>query len=66
MPAGKGKGGGKGMRMYKMMKQKEGGFTLHDQQKDAVPQRANKVTHTEPGLGAHTMVHPFKSTKPTI
>lgn len=65
MPMGKGKGGGKGMRIYKMEMQKVG-FSIQNQHALAVPQKANKVTSHEPGLGAKTLPHPYKASKKSI
>jgi hypothetical protein len=42
------------------------GVSLHNQPFVQVPQKANAVTKHEPGLGAKTISHPFKATKPKI
>lgn len=42
------------------------GVSLSNQPFVQVPQKANPVTHKDPGLGAKTHVHPFKATKPKI
>lgn len=48
-------------RAYKMKMQKVG-ITLPNQHAErAVPSKANKATHTDPGLGAKTIAHPFQA-----
>jgi hypothetical protein len=49
---------------YKMEIQKNG-LTLPGLPK-GVPSNPNPHTHTDPGLGAKTLPHPFKGGKPTI
>jgi hypothetical protein len=41
------------------------GFSLENQPAKAVTSTATPVTHKDPGLGAKTISHPFKS-KPNI
>lgn len=42
------------------------GVSLPNQPFVQVPQKANPVTHRDPGLGAKTHVHPFKAAKKSI
>jgi hypothetical protein len=50
---------------YKLGMQKKG-ISLTNQPAMSVPQKANKVSNKEPGLGARTISHPYKASKKSI
>ena len=66
MATGKGaSGGGKGHKVYRAEMQKKG-VTIPNTAFSGVPQTANPKSKLEPGLGAKSIVHPFKASKTSI
>lgn len=51
---------------YRMEMQKKGGNFGVGQAQKPVPMKATPASHTDPGLGATTISHPFKKGKPRI
>jgi hypothetical protein len=51
-------------KLYRDMMQKKGVSVPNAQH--PTPMTATPVSHSEPGLGAKTIAHPFKSGKPNI